>query len=512
MTKRLDPRGPSKAGSAVTQQGMGLEDLPRHWVPDRNLAEARKGARSRKTPRTMQRLTLAALVCLIASFIATGLMSPTPGAASAMVPTFQWYSKLCTGFGGCNSVGMGNAGYENEYLVSHWGMYAGHNCTNYAAYRLIRNGVDASYLNGQGMGWQWGSVAASHGVAVDKSPRVGDIAWFSADSGVGSAGHVAYVESVSAGQVTVSEDNWGGDFDWRKYNIADVTGFIHFGGGGAVTNGSYVSYEGNVYRIAGGAPVYVSSWAHMGGDPGTTRSLSASEFAALRTYPADGTYIVGVAPGAADNGTVYRVAGGAPVYVSSWAHMGGDPGTTVAVDLAAIHNGGAGGVWNHLRYYPTSGTVLTASGRSYRVEDGVPRLLAESKSGVAVDPAAIANAGRPGVWSHLKAVPTAPPSQDAGSGGPTEAPGVAAPGRVVGVKVKRLGRVRVAVRWSPSPRATGYQFRVVKPRPSTTSWKSVSPTRIVLSVKRGHRYVVKLRGRGPGGTGPVTTRRFTVGR
>ncbi len=146
----------------------------------------------------------------------------------------SWMSKLCQGFSSCNAQGLGNAGYQNEYLVSHWGMTAGHNCTNYAAYRLIKNGVDASYLRGQGMAWQWGGVARNHGVTVDTSPRVGDIAWFGANasSGIGAAGHVAFVESVNAsnGTVTVSEDNYGGDFDWRPYHISDVTGFIHFGG------------------------------------------------------------------------------------------------------------------------------------------------------------------------------------------------------------------------------------------------------------------------------------------
>lgn len=160
---------------------------------------------------------------------------------------FTWNLPLCQTFAGCNSKQMGNAGYETEYQsVDHWGMDRGHNCTNYTAYRLIKNNIDASYLRGQGMAWQWGGVAASHGVAVDKSPRVGDIAWFDKNSGIGGVGHVAYVEHVNTnGTVRVSEDNYGGDFDWRDYQISDVTGFIHFGGGGGG---------------AGGADVLVSGW------------------------------------------------------------------------------------------------------------------------------------------------------------------------------------------------------------------------------------------------------------
>lgn len=180
---------------------------------------------------------------------------------AAPAQAFPWLSKLCSSFSGCNAAGMGNAGYQNEYTASHWGMYGGHNCTNYTAYRLIARGIDASYLRGQGMAYQWGTVAKAHGVAVDGNPRVGDIAWFSATSGVGSSGHVAYVESVNlaAGKVRVSEDSYGGDFDWRDYLISSVTGFIHFGGAPAPANQTPVG----AFDTAGGGPgtVSVSGWA-----------------------------------------------------------------------------------------------------------------------------------------------------------------------------------------------------------------------------------------------------------
>ena len=117
--------------------------------------------------------------------------------------------------------------------TSYWGMYPGHNCTNYAAYRLVKNGIDASYLRGQGNAYQWGSVARSHSIAVDGTPRVGDIAWWDSNSGgSGSTGHVAYVEQVGAGFIVTSEDNFGGYFHWVKLTPGGYypTGFIHFGG------------------------------------------------------------------------------------------------------------------------------------------------------------------------------------------------------------------------------------------------------------------------------------------
>jgi surface antigen len=142
---------------------------------------------------------------------------------------------LCTGYAGCAAAGAGNAGYSSASGTSYWGMDPGHNCTNYVAYRLIQNGIDASYLRGQGNAYQWGGVAGSHGVAIDSNPRVGDIAWWDANSGgSGSLGHVAYVEQVGNGYVVTSEDNDGGDFHWVKLTPAGYypTGFIHFGVGG----------------------------------------------------------------------------------------------------------------------------------------------------------------------------------------------------------------------------------------------------------------------------------------
>ncbi len=77
------------------------------------------------------------------------------------------------------------------------------------------------------------------------------------------------------------------------------------------------------------------------------------------------------------------------------------------VDLSAIRNAGSSGVWNHLLYRPSDGTYLKAANKTYRVAQGAPILQSASHDGVVVDHVAIANAGKPGVWSHL----AAPPSQ-----------------------------------------------------------------------------------------------------
>ena len=137
---------------------------------------------------------------------------------------------LCVGYAACADLGMSNHGYSSTKGKSYWRMYGGHNCTNYAAYLMIKAGRSTSRPwtgNGNANGWGHGMKSKT-----DKVPAVGAIAWWDANKGAGSAGHVAYVEAViSPTQIIVSEDNWGGDFDWRvitKTANGWPTGFIHF--------------------------------------------------------------------------------------------------------------------------------------------------------------------------------------------------------------------------------------------------------------------------------------------
>ena len=68
---------------------------------------------------------------------------------------------------------------------------------------------------------------------TDNVPAVGAVAWWKANTGpAGSAGHVAYVEKVvSADEIIVSQDSWGGDFSWAVITKASgnwPSGFVHF--------------------------------------------------------------------------------------------------------------------------------------------------------------------------------------------------------------------------------------------------------------------------------------------
>ena len=68
---------------------------------------------------------------------------------------------------------------------------------------------------------------------TDDIPRIGAVAWWKANHGpAGSAGHVAYVEQVvSADEIIISQDSWGGDFSWAVVTRSSgnwPSGFVHF--------------------------------------------------------------------------------------------------------------------------------------------------------------------------------------------------------------------------------------------------------------------------------------------
>ena len=154
------------------------------------------------------------------------VMPTTAGRMSLASSTY-----LCTGYQGCEAAGYGNGGYRQASSTMYWRMYAGHNCTNYVAYRLIQSGMpDVRPWEGSGNASNWGVAMAS---ITDQVPTVGSIAWYKPNvTPAGSAGHVAYVEQVvSDTEIIVSEDYWGGDFYWRRITKTGggwPSGFIHF--------------------------------------------------------------------------------------------------------------------------------------------------------------------------------------------------------------------------------------------------------------------------------------------
>src|SRR5665213_1685602 len=315
-----------------------------------------------------------------------------PGAANSQYGYPYANPPACTDGGAC--------------LTDAWDFYQGQ-CTSWVAYRLNQlNGI-AFNNNYGGRHWgnaeDWGGTAEALGIAVNGTPSVGSVAWY-------SSGHVAYVEEVrSPTSVVISEMNYDYDNGFRVRTITPSSGWptdfihIHDLASSSIGEGSFVSHDGFVYRIAGGAPIYVSNWNAVGG-PQSATALSDAQFASLPQYPRDGTILDG------SGGKVFVVAGGAPLYVSNWNAIGG-PKTGVGVDEAAIDNAGGGVPWDHLLARPADGTLVAsgATGMVYAMAGGAPLYVSNwaaiggARSVTEIDQWDIDNASNPA--AHLNAVP-----------------------------------------------------------------------------------------------------------
>jgi surface antigen len=156
---------------------------------------------------------LATFAALAALVVGTLSWAPAASATSSLV---------CQKFAPCTRAGYSNYGYNKAFTQMWWRMYAGHNCTNYVAYRMVSRGMSATRpWSGSGDARNWGVVFASK---TNQTPMIGSVAWWSSN-------HVAYVEQIiDANTIVVSEDHYGGEFDWRKIVRSGggwPTGFIH---------------------------------------------------------------------------------------------------------------------------------------------------------------------------------------------------------------------------------------------------------------------------------------------
>ncbi len=363
--------------------------------------------------RKSVRSCVAFLGSIAAALITLTFVAASP--ASASQTDCLSYGYACTpGYTGANAAGTWAwTHYGASYAQTANGY---HNCTLYAAWRLQQNGMADPGNWGNAVTW------ASHNGGGNHTPAVGSIAWWGSEVAAGF-GHVAYVDQVSGSQVHVVADNFtsattNGYTDAGWIAASSVDAFLHphdvGGGSGALADGTFVVVTGlpAVYRIAGGAPLYVSSWAAVGGNQPVSQ-ISQAQFDALRAVPADGTILD------ASGGGVFIVAGGAPLYLSNWAAIGG-PKPGVAVDEWDVDN--TANPAAHLRPVPLDGTILDASGGGvFIVAGGAPLYLSNwaaiggPKPGVAVDEWDVDNTANPA--AHLRPVPLDGTILDASGGG-----------------------------------------------------------------------------------------------
>jgi hypothetical protein len=122
------------------------------------------------------------------------------------------------------------------------------------------------------------------------------------------------------------------------------------GGGPLLPDGTFVQVAGTtpIYRVAGGAPLPISTWDPFGG-PQPVAVLTQQQFDSLPHVPADGTFLT------TTTGAIYRVAGGSPILVSSWSLFGGVR-PSVTIDQSDIDN--ITNPASHLNPKPADGTVV----------------------------------------------------------------------------------------------------------------------------------------------------------
>jgi hypothetical protein len=143
-----------------------------------------------------------------------------------------------------------------------------------------------------------------------------------------------------------------------------------------------VAGTGQVYELAGGAPLYVSDWTQFGG-PRPVAVITAQAFASLRPYPANGTLVATTA------GSIYRIAGGAPVGVSSLAVFGSGVTPSVTIDQWDIDN--TSDPLAHLLPAPVDGTVVEGlpSGTYWAFSSGLRAVTPANACATQVDDAGL---------------------------------------------------------------------------------------------------------------------------
>jgi hypothetical protein len=168
-------------------------------------------------------------------------------------------------------------------------------------------------------------------------------------------------------------------------DIASLAGYAAYPRDGVTIRNYVPAARGAVYRFAGGAPLWLGICDARSPCPEQYQvdyeSLNPARFSHARQYPLDGTVVRNV-----DDNAFYRFAGGAPLVTrcSTGAGCVGAP----TIDNGTIeHNGTNGITVPHLRQLPPDGTTLRNldDGSYWRVAGGAPLRLGGCGGCAAVD-------------------------------------------------------------------------------------------------------------------------------
>ncbi len=239
---------------------------------------------------------------------------------------------------------------------------------------------------------------------------------------------------------------------FTDYTLAQFAALSPSPANGVVTNDAV-----QTYIWVGGGPIVITNWANVDGektswriDPRALTEAGTGRWSNLRQKPADGSVVAGRLTGDPEDGDVYVIAGGAPLLLGAYAEVDPQP-NIVLVDLVSIRNAGNGEPrFNHLSFRPADGTKIHTSTTCYTISGGAPIASGPAPCGTKVSNATIANAGRPGRWSHLNAPPPPPPPPPTTPPPPPPPPPVTAPpappARTITIKtIRRKSRLRIDV-------------------------------------------------------------------
>ena len=127
---------------------------------------------------------------------------------------------------------MGSAGYSAANNKMYWRMYAGHNCTNYAAYRMVKSGLpNTRPWSGGGNATYWGTSMPTHHRQGARRRRRRLVEGQHRPGRARPATWRTSRRSSPPTQIIISQDSWGGDFSWAVITKASgnwPSGFIHF--------------------------------------------------------------------------------------------------------------------------------------------------------------------------------------------------------------------------------------------------------------------------------------------
>lgn len=178
-------------------------------------------------------------ILVLAIMLVSGLLMATRAQATPGLDDYSFKNDAwCMNWDGMNDnppkVLYYNSSGTNckQASLDGWGFYK-RECTSFVTWRMRNDNEFGNFTNTMtgpsgksatlGDAGNWGVAAQTMGYLVDNQPTVGSVAWW-------DAGHVAWVKSVSGGNVVIEEYNYGWNHSYGTRTIAagSPNGYIHF--------------------------------------------------------------------------------------------------------------------------------------------------------------------------------------------------------------------------------------------------------------------------------------------